>query len=771
MRLRLLQVTDLEKPCVWELEFSRAATGADVREQAAKFALAPAERIRLYWRGAEFADDIPLCTILLDMDCLVFTVELDSKASSPETGPIRICGLEALANIGPKALRNIRKIMFEAQAGFDAGFAPELSEAGSGGTYFLKNGSGKYVACFKPRDEEPAAENNPRGLHDHISGALRQGVRAGEAVQREVAAFITDVGGFSRVPETVLVKAKHSGFHYRDGQVHYKVGSFQHFVPADCIASDFSPNLFPPEEVHRVAILDIRLLNADRNDANLLVSRRPKPSSPGAMPAGIPRPESDVRKLRSLSCSMGPMDFEYFLTPIDHGYCLPDKLEVAWCDWCWLDWPQARIPFSPATLQWIEDYDVEQCVNTLRKDLNVRESCLQLMRIAVMVLKKGARAGLCLHDIASIIARQDVDQPSILETQVARAHELSRMMENNSRVKGVNYSAALNNVKSLPKSSRRAATLSSCNLPYPETDQSVHATILASCGKENISRLGLPRMSAPSVEALRKPQHKIPPVEIRAGNIDIEEKRPTIAESSKFEPSSKDNDLATRFFFEYIERLVDDVILCVHKQRRALTTFLDEKTLFRRTTSMYLTSPHRAPIRANYRGQGGKLEVTCKKLAEDAGEVRRPRCASDDSFFPPKQHLYEHNVSGTHRQNHPSQSINFLGSLLPTHPACDSDEGEDDHAGETQLILTNKSEGNLDNAVLNPFTDVNHDHFLHIETVASKHLLHIHPMTSSFHEARQFSKLSISSPSASSHAQSRSLSQKSRFPLCYLPLS
>lgn len=52
-----------------------------------------------------------------------------------------------------------------------------------------------------------------------------------------------------------------------------------------------------------------------RNDANLLVQRK----------AG----RSDVS-----------------LVPIDHGYCLPDTLEVAWCDWVWLDWPQTKVPLD-----------------------------------------------------------------------------------------------------------------------------------------------------------------------------------------------------------------------------------------------------------------------------------------------------------------------------------------------------------------------------------------------------------------------------------------
>ncbi|GBG28244.1 Phosphatidylinositol 4-kinase gamma 2 [Hondaea fermentalgiana] len=443
MRVRLVQVAERGKPCVHELTLSRSAVGRDVREKAADFAGVPIERIRLYRRGVELCDATHLCTVLDDeADCLVCTVEsAHALENASAEVALRICGLESLARVEACALQAIQGLLDDARAGLLAGQRPVLSEDGSGGTYFLRDARGKHVACFKPRDEEPAAENNPRGILGQTGQCgLRQGVRAGEAVQREVAAFITDFGGFSGVPETVLVEAKHSAFNYRQGAVFNKTGSFQRYVHADCIASDLSPNLFPAEEVHKIALLDIRMLNSDRNDANLLVSRKPKPRSPGAMPASVPRTDASCphsRKFRSFSCSMGPMDFDYSLTPIDHGYCLPDKLEVAWCDWCWLDWPQAHVPFSASTLRWIEEYDVDACIQILQRDLNVRTPCLQLMRVVAMVMKKGARAGLCLHDIASIIARQDVDKPSVLETQVSRARELAQMMYNNSRVKGV----------------------------------------------------------------------------------------------------------------------------------------------------------------------------------------------------------------------------------------------------------------------------------------------------------------------------------------------
>ena len=44
------------------------------------------------------------------------------------------------------------------------GLAPSLSLDGMGGTYILRDAKRRPVAAFKPRDEEPFAPNNPRGL-------------------------------------------------------------------------------------------------------------------------------------------------------------------------------------------------------------------------------------------------------------------------------------------------------------------------------------------------------------------------------------------------------------------------------------------------------------------------------------------------------------------------------------------------------------------------------------------------------------------------------
>jgi len=62
--------------------------------------------------------------------------------------------------------------------------------------------------------------------------------------------------------------------------------------------------MFPIEEVHKIAILDLRILNADRNDENILVKKNDK--------------------------------FE--LIPIDHGLSFPDSFSISQEDVCWMDW-------------------------------------------------------------------------------------------------------------------------------------------------------------------------------------------------------------------------------------------------------------------------------------------------------------------------------------------------------------------------------------------------------------------------------------------------
>lgn len=234
--------------------------------------------------------------------------------------------------------RFLRTVVQQARRGLALGLKPELVLDGSGGTYYLRDARKRKVAVFKPADEEPFAENNPRGYIKHLDSSeesLREGILPGEACLREVAAFLLDHGGFSGVPMTTLAEARHPSAFNTNGKLlklseggasvgshslnpqspatsnlEKKVGSFQEFVESECSMDDLGPSKICVDEIHKIAILDIRLMNADRNSANILCKRH--------------------------------QDNSIELVPIDHGYGLRDVCDVSWMDWCWLDWPQVK---------------------------------------------------------------------------------------------------------------------------------------------------------------------------------------------------------------------------------------------------------------------------------------------------------------------------------------------------------------------------------------------------------------------------------------------
>lgn len=244
-----------------------------------------------------------------------------------------VCISSSMIDSTPKILKSLVQ---KARRGFLMGLKPEFVLDGSGGTYFLHDAKKAKIAVFKPADEEPYAENNPRGYLRQPGQdlCLREGVAPGEACIREVAAYMLDHDGFSGVPLTTLTEARHPAFNnngsgltvaqggasigshsinpnaaFSPGSTK-KVGSFQEFVQAECTMDDISPSKISVDEVHKIAILDIRIMNADRNSANLLVRRR--------------------------------RDNTLELVPIDHGFCLRSVGDVSWMDWCWLDWPQLK---------------------------------------------------------------------------------------------------------------------------------------------------------------------------------------------------------------------------------------------------------------------------------------------------------------------------------------------------------------------------------------------------------------------------------------------
>ena len=94
-----------------------------------------------------------------------------------------------------------------------------------------------------------------------------------------------------------------------DATLNHKSGSLQEFVKSIGPIENFSPDLFSVDEIHKIAVLDLRLLNLDRNACNILVQN-----------AFDAQTGKEYKKL----------------VPIDHGMTIPDSLEICSYDLVWL---------------------------------------------------------------------------------------------------------------------------------------------------------------------------------------------------------------------------------------------------------------------------------------------------------------------------------------------------------------------------------------------------------------------------------------------------
>ncbi|XP_047324720.1 phosphatidylinositol 4-kinase gamma 7-like [Impatiens glandulifera] len=309
-------------------------------------------------------------------------------------GPIEILGK-------PNQISRIKPLVKEMVKAIKLGVDPLPVHSGLGGAYYFRNSIGESVAIVKPTDEEPFAPNNPKGFVGKSLGSpgLKPSVRVGETGYREVAAYLLDHGRFANVPATALVKITHSVFNVNgnknkpplhEKKLVSKIASIQQFVPHDFDASDYGTSSFPVAAVHRIGILDVRILNTDRHAGNLLVRK----------PDGVGRFVGQVE-----------------LIPIDHGLCLPECLEDPYFEW--IHWPQSSIPFSEDELKYIESLDPIRDSALLRNEIPmIREACLKVLVLCTIFLKEAAAFGLCLAEIGEMMSREfrsGEEEPSELE--------------------------------------------------------------------------------------------------------------------------------------------------------------------------------------------------------------------------------------------------------------------------------------------------------------------------------------------------------------------
>lgn len=290
---------------------------------------------------------------------------------------------------------------------------------GSGGVYFLRGSTGMYIAVFKPQDEEQGMPNNPK---DHVGTGecgLRPHFKPGQGCIRELAAYIMDVGHFAAVPTTTLVHFEHDCFHYPDhahlSRASYpKYGSLQQFVRCADLFEDIGPSLIGDYELQKIALLDLRILNNDRNSANILATCSHDYDS---------NTDSDGIDADNLQ-----MKLRYELTPIDHGYAFPSKLSIYDWDWVWYHYPHVSRPTHHDIIDYFKKLNIASLVRRLREQ-GISEDCIFLVQLSHLFLSLTID-WLTLKDIATYYVRNGDDEPSRLELLVAEAEENAyRMIE------------------------------------------------------------------------------------------------------------------------------------------------------------------------------------------------------------------------------------------------------------------------------------------------------------------------------------------------------
>lgn len=359
----------------------------------------PESHIRLLYRGVELRTASMVNDYFMEGGDAQYPIQLEYLIIDHNTSQGEV-GLYASSQI--PCCKELRETILHAKAAMLQGLAPRLTEDGTGATYLLRDAVRRAtVAIFKPKDEEAFAPQNPRGYcGPENSTGLRAGVLSTQQAAREVAAHMLDYGKAARVPATTLAYGKHPRYVKVGGKIVWKVGAFQIFADNDGTCSDYANQNFSQADVHRIGILDIRIVNLDRNDGNVLVKSRGSSSN---------------NRLE--------------LVPIDHGLSLPDRLEVYMDDIAWMSWPQAKAPFEAAEIDYIKNLNSIRDAKRLEIALGIRRECLRLLETTTTLLQLAVEHGLTLYDVGTIMYREDPHandvQPSALEQIIEKSLDVA----------------------------------------------------------------------------------------------------------------------------------------------------------------------------------------------------------------------------------------------------------------------------------------------------------------------------------------------------------
>ncbi|XP_052227225.1 phosphatidylinositol 4-kinase type 2-beta-like isoform X2 [Dreissena polymorpha] len=306
-------------------------------------------------------------------------------------------------NIFESCEETYAQVVYETELALDLGQKPKLSEKGSSGCYFVYNRLGKIIAVFKPKDEEPYGQLNPKWtkwLHKLCCPCCfgRSCLVPNQGYLSEAGASLVDKKlQLNIVPTTKVVRLSSRTFNYNAidrakattkkniaenfpqlGKRFHRIGlppkqgSFQLFVngykDADYWLRRFDYEAIPESTARkfqtlfeRLVILDYIIRNTDRGNDNWLIKYE------------IAQVDTDNSKGDSDWNMVDNPDIS--IAAIDNGLAFPFKHPDEWraypYHWAWL--PQAKVPFS----QEIKDKVLPQL-----SDMNfVQELCDDLYKL------------------------------------------------------------------------------------------------------------------------------------------------------------------------------------------------------------------------------------------------------------------------------------------------------------------------------------------------------------------------------------------------------
>lgn len=323
---------------------------------------------------------------------------------------------------GPKELKRKKSytqeeilLLRRVQNGFQHQGKPRLTADGTGGVYILVGAKHKPVAVWKPSNEEAFAPANPRGYTadespgmflQHPESPMRGGFVVGNGFLHERAIFLLDQNSPipAGVPTAVIAKAKVNGQNKMPTEVSrfdrvprrcaidQPVGSLHQYKEHDGTADDYGVKTLNKDHLQRIALLDLRTLNADRHSANILVSMK---QHDGKIKEG-----------------------DGSLIPIDHAFCLPDYSQLEQTTLDWMHWPQAKEVLSDDIIKAVNQIDIDDDVDLMRQT-GMAESSIVTLQIGTAIIKVGCSLGLSLSKMAQFCVRKDPEVPSALEKLIS----------------------------------------------------------------------------------------------------------------------------------------------------------------------------------------------------------------------------------------------------------------------------------------------------------------------------------------------------------------